>query len=200
MYACGLLLFECGHVVKVHRKPVIVHLNCLQSRNVLPLRNSNLKSFSRPLLICRFVAGGKIGSFACLGCAVGFDRQANVPMRVCPLCPRGMVHNDQCMRRGGFINETQCNVKPDLPYHCSRVASVVSNSNLRNLLFTPAMDHAPLLAGVTFLSQPFQIKAARNWPICALGHQPFSFKYFTLDGSLVACGSFCPQIRCCKIE
>lgn len=40
-----------------------------------------------------FVAGGKVGSFACFGCAAGFEQQANVPMCVCPLCPRGIVHN-----------------------------------------------------------------------------------------------------------
>jgi hypothetical protein len=31
-----------------------------------------------------FVAFGKIGSFACLGCAVAFEEQANVPMCVLP--------------------------------------------------------------------------------------------------------------------
>jgi hypothetical protein len=48
-----------------------------------------------------FVAGGKVGSFACFGCAAGFEGQANVPMRACLLCPRGMVHNVSiCVRAG----------------------------------------------------------------------------------------------------
>jgi hypothetical protein len=42
--------------------------------------NSNLKSFSHLSLI-RLLSRVRRLAFACLGCAVGFERQANVPRR-----------------------------------------------------------------------------------------------------------------------
>ena len=80
--------FSAGTFFKIPFVPIVYEDEMLSD-----LEHFNLKSFSRLFITRPFVVGGKVGSFACFGCAAGFEGQANVPMRVCLLCPRGMVHN-----------------------------------------------------------------------------------------------------------
>jgi hypothetical protein len=80
--------------------------NCLRAENFLTAEESLCENFFQiPFVLivkrCReekflfvvvmpsvtnsiFVAGGKVGSFACLGCAVAFEGRINMPMFVLP--------------------------------------------------------------------------------------------------------------------